>query len=94
VNAALVIKYERDAWKHMLGFTGNYGSDGSVTTAPTPSALRVTKTTGSVPTTTRPRWRAVLVTASSTTIAPGSGCRAVPAIASPSCASPASPRTA
>jgi putative salt-induced outer membrane protein len=33
VNAALVIKYERDAWKHMLGFTGNYGSDGSVTTA-------------------------------------------------------------
>ena len=33
VNAALEMKGSYDNWAHTLGFAGNYGSDGSVTTA-------------------------------------------------------------
>ena len=32
-NAALEVKNTRDKWTHTLGLAGNYGSDGSVTTA-------------------------------------------------------------
>ena len=32
-NAAAEVKYALDKWGHTLGFAGNYGSDGSVTTA-------------------------------------------------------------
>jgi putative salt-induced outer membrane protein len=32
-NAAAEFKYARDQWGHTLGFAGNYGSDGSETTA-------------------------------------------------------------
>jgi putative salt-induced outer membrane protein len=32
-NAAVEVKYERDAWSHVLGFAGNYGSDSGATTA-------------------------------------------------------------
>jgi putative salt-induced outer membrane protein len=32
-NAAAEFKYARDQWGHTLGFAGNYGSDGSLTTA-------------------------------------------------------------
>lgn len=32
-NAALEVKNARDKWTHTLGLAGNYGSDGSVTTA-------------------------------------------------------------
>jgi len=33
VNAALEMKNEYDQWSHILGFAGNYGNDGSETTA-------------------------------------------------------------
>ena len=33
VNAALQMKKEHDQWSHILGFAGNYGNDGSETTA-------------------------------------------------------------
>jgi putative salt-induced outer membrane protein len=32
-NAAAEFKYARDQWGHTLGFAGNYGSDGNLTTA-------------------------------------------------------------
>jgi len=33
VNAALEMKYEQDSWAHTVGFAGNYGNDGTDTTA-------------------------------------------------------------
>lgn len=109
-HAVLEVKRSYEKWAHGVGFAGNYGTDGDVTTAQRwelrgQSDYEFTERAywfgaaryeddASRPTTTRRRSPPVSATGSSTPSAPSSGCRAAPAIAMPSCGRRVSPRTA